>query len=394
MLNFINNERTYSLEDANKINESIKKTLQDKGINIRHYVRSDTDICYVEGNDKIYGLGKGKAGHQVAFGECIEHLLYKEDVKSVKEVDIKIIQNQEFYNLDLIYQYAINLGFNDSKVGCLTFSDPQGNKQLIPVELINYHYFKRSDTNCKYSTFLSKYATTSGSAFGHTEHDSLLHALNEMIERDTTSKFFTLLYDNVNSEGYKFRIIDNSGIQSKFPLLVEKLKCNFGIKTMEVVFCDTPFNVSWAFCVCRPSTNVKFVLPIWGAGCSYYPELAIYRAVTEAYQMMDNYMDENIKEQSKLKVFSERYPKAKNISEFKLNENMNYQTFPESKQILPVKEQVKTIKKHLESNNFYTLTKVIKPFENAYLASVYSPMQDRFYNITKATPVLPMYALR
>jgi len=109
MLNFINNERTYSLEDANKINQSIRKTLQDKGINILHYVRSDTDICYVEGNDKIYGLGKGKAGYQGAFGECIEHLLYKEDVKSAKEIDIKIVQNQEFYNLDLIYQIRYQL---------------------------------------------------------------------------------------------------------------------------------------------------------------------------------------------------------------------------------------------------------------------------------------------
>ncbi|MFV0576633.1 MAG: YcaO-like family protein [Vibrio sp.] len=394
MTDFINNERTFSLEEAEKINETISNFLKNKGINIRHYIRSDTDICYVEGNDKIYGLGKGKAGYQGAFGECIEHLLYEKDVNSVKVIDIEIVKKQKFYSFDLIYQYAINLGFNDSKVACLTFSDPNGNEQFVPVELINYHCFKRSEQHCKYSSFLSKYATTSGSAFGHTEFDSLLHALNEMIERDTTSRFFALLYDDVNYEGYEFRIIDDYEIKFTFPLLVEKLMCKFDIKSMEVLFCNTPFNVSWAFCICRPSTKIKFILPIWGAGCSYYPELAIYRAVTEAYQMMDNYIDENIKEQTKLKIFSERYPKAKNISEFKLNKDICYQTFPEVKPSLSVEEQVETIKRYLDLNDFYTLTKVVKYFENGFLASVYSPMQDRFYNITKATPVLPMYALR
>ena len=396
-------ERSVHGEDAEKAILSMVAGLEKtKGYKFHHYKKKTTDVVYVEdadGNEITYGLGKGIQSKLGAYGECLEHLFYQDIGRSnTVPVTTEEFKKSRLHEDDCLVQYLMTLDGAPKSLDCLPFEILQdGSKFYVPNIMMNYHFLEHDRKKKEFEIFLGRYVTTSGTAFALTKADAYLHALNETIERDITSDFFL----EISKTGYgadgNFARLSTNELPSHMATLLNDIKDRHGASDIDIVISKTKHSTWWSFCVARFPQGSQFLLPEWGAGNSLLYDLAIYRSISEVIQMLDNYEDENKDEHRKFMDFVSRYPKFKPVASLDYSElNLPVVEYDGQNNIAPisVEKQIDIITKSMKDSGYYASAYTAHESQHGHVQCAFTPNLERFYNITKATFVLPLQHIK
>jgi len=248
------------------------------------------------------GKGIGKQSLASAMYETIEHYLFS---------------NQRYENSSYFLPKQIlfdNCGYvvnefcknkKDTLIECAIFNSIDGFYQIYhPLALLDFYNPKYINyfTNSKH---IIKYLHNSGSAVGLSLNEAILHALNEVIERDALSIHFIecfLLKRNA-------RVINKSTLPARIKELIYNVE-RFIDDDIKIINITSDTNVPSYLAYI---TKDDLPLPISGYGCSLNGEYALERAILEMVQIFHLYdQSYTIEDYETLKRF-ESYKNYSNI---------------------------------------------------------------------------------
>lgn len=398
---FINAERTWKDFSAEKrIANAIEKIQKKYNVKINDYSKGRlSHIAYIsdsaEHND-IYGLGKGYQARVGAFGECIEHLLYRYIGRSNYEsIDKRTLIKSRIFRNDVVIRKALEMYGAPATYKCINFNSICNNKKiLVPREYINFEYLNTGNKLSPYELFLSRYVTTSGTAFGLTENDAVLHSINEIIERDTTSEFFIMIANLKCDIKNNFFKIKNDHLPENISYLLEIIKHHYEPITIEIYGSETIFDSFWSICIARFENNSCFSIPQWGAGSSLSMLLAVYRAVAECLQMLDCFDEGNNISEKNFMEKAKNSPVYSSVAKMELSNveidgcpALNYE---ESLSFGSTQIQVEKLANKFAEHGYSLWKHVSYLHPELCISTVYSPDVEKFFNVTKGMPVLPL----
>lgn len=227
---------------------------------------------YSKGELVAEGAGKGKCCEVGALAEAFEHYSLHNDVLSESlQVVTSEIADQSPLRIDGILKC---LGrFNECVEGVL-FKRLTGDGVLVVPKLLVCPCDAPPETACH--TFLERYSSNSGAAFGCSLDEAVLHGLNEVIERHILS--LVMLESIGQGCGLDVHEISHE--------CIEELLCEVGVELCGYVrfyFVDELFGGFFCMAV-RGEEKDGFPLPQIGSGFSQSFLLAFGRAVNELIQ--------------------------------------------------------------------------------------------------------------
>lgn len=227
------------------------------------------------------GMGKGM-NHMPVLGaefESIEHLFYNSQTHSAKQrVLVSQIMEQD---LDFLDDPALNQLSKNTKLTVDSFVDIESSKEV-------YYPFFLSDVNfiddgVSINNHAYQYASDSGYASGSTVNEALLHSINELIERDSISRFIIKYGLGIKENSVTaFKIIPKS-------LPKDLYKIYLGLKDTvdtEVILVKVINNYQIPTYFTAVLSQGSDILPIYGSGSSVDERYAVMRSLTEAYQLV------------------------------------------------------------------------------------------------------------
>lgn len=399
-------ERTYSYEATKQLSDAFEKKLLGK-------IKYET-ICYKDDDFPTYvTYGKIKSGKLVTRGngkgaglqsqlssifEAIEHSFYEsyflkyilkwngvvnkflddvlvsmdclfkdtpsyENIKNIKEkVKIPVIKFQYFgAKKELfipLYMYgpayptpSVNAAEASFIQSVYFSSDYQLKACLYPGDQLS-HYNNFRDA--------IKYSSSAGGAAGIDFDETLLHALNEIIERDTTSEY--LLRAIIHNDYRTYSLIDNDSLDTENKQIVAYLEKSYGLH-IAVIDISGIIGIPTIMVIDKDNTYGKETL-FTGYGTSLSIEYAIQRALLEYKQTIDLVLyDKTLPDIDTYKDFLE----SNNVNEFFLKlyyfdykemlSKLALRTLPELKtkycfRIDSISGMLNTITERLKENQF------------------------------------------
>lgn len=211
--------------------------------------------------------------------ESIEHLFYNSQTHSAKQrVLVSQIMEQD---LDFLDDPALNQLSKNTKLTVDSFVDIESSKEV-------YYPFFLSDVNfiddgVSINNHAYQYASDSGYASGSTVNEALLHSINELIERDSISRFIIKYGLGIKENSVTaFKIIPKS-------LPKDLYKIYLGLKDTvdtEVILVKVINNYQIPTYFTAVLSQGSDILPIYGSGSSVDERYAVMRSLTEAYQLV------------------------------------------------------------------------------------------------------------
>lgn len=399
---FLDIERTIHMSDAEaRICSAVASIQVQFDCRFHSYPRNSAYVAYVksaDGKEITYGLGKGEQAKIGAYGECIEHFFYKRiGLSNEITLDKGEFLASELAQTDLILRQAFELDGSPDVIRCVSFDSLVGDGCVfLPTIYVNFEHFSPVETLNPFELFLTRYVTTSGTSFGLTEVDAVLHSLNEIIERDATSEFFISLLDLGFKLKNTFHSVREDALPESVLAILDQLKKTHQPSQLEFYMSRTVFGTFWAFCIARFPASSPFVLPQWGAGSSLSCELAIYRSISECLQMLDCYDKANDQSQRNLIHHSKKYSHFRTIAYLPVRERAVGKLENLSEWIIgdlaigSPASQVNQIATNMSRLGFSPMKYIVEQSSLYCVATVFAPNLERFYNITKGMFALPM----
>ena len=355
----------------------------------------------VEDGHEVIASGSGKGVHHRigAMAECLEHYLTEtylaefETCRSSHE-----IADQDVLKQDGIIQSL--RGFLDCEtpvVSMRLYLDDSSSEVMVPHILINPAVANVSGCDSDANGYLSRYSSNTGTAFGLTESEAILHALMECIERHTQSELFLSMIGQINS---KFFLFDKNKTfyLPPFRELLRNLP-SFNI------FAQAAAGGTWFFLASEAYPRMR--LCEFGAGCSLSLQHALERSITEYAQCIGltggletdedrrahRLFDElpGLRRLETLAVNNEHFDdgcfiRLTSLAELLGNHTQNYD-FHSPDELLG--HCVDT----LDQEGRPVIYKVNSVGESGYIARVYVPGFNRFHLIRSGLQVAPNHVL-
>jgi len=351
----------------------------------------------VEGPDGVISSGSGKGiYHRTgAKAESIEHYLTQTILaETFARGQTYAIADQSALLLDGIIQSLRK--FTECEVPVISlkaYDDPQ-EEVLVPHILLNPDVSDVHEKPTDANRFMSKYSTNSGTAFGLTAEEALLHALMECIERHSQSMLFLGLVGKDIPVGFYHFLNPNATttipVYNRFADLPDFTV--FGCKANGGVY---------FFC----ATEAKPVnrLAEFGAGCSFNASYALERAVTEYAQCIGIVGGAELDEDKRAHDLFDRLPGLKTLEALTVGSDVvasgNFINDAVLSDVLKEwtvarncslpKSMLSDCVKSLRSENYSVLQRIDKFGETGYIARVYVPGFDRFHLIRSGLQVAP-----
>jgi len=252
---------------------------------------------------------------------------------------------------------------------------PHDSSMVLPYFFINPDYHKQPFVfdEFNYSTF-SRMPTNNGTAIGTTFEEAMIHAINELVERDSISCFLLSTFGKEKPQNLK--LIETSSLPSSIAEIVTKIESDYDEKILLIdISSDLEFPVFLA-----AFTKQKQHIQPMGFGASLYKSYALERAILEALQSLHLY-DENLEAEDELILnkFNE-WPKLRKCAQCNLMSILEAgyfeyfefkkspKTFLSLKEILDYMIQLLTAKnlhvfyaEHYHSENGVSCVKVMIP---------------------------------
>ncbi|MHC8320602.1 YcaO-like family protein [Pseudomonas sp. GB2N2] len=239
--------------------------------------------------------------------------------------------------------------------------------------------------------FLARYSSNSGTAYGCTEAEALLHGTHEIIERHILSLF----YMSVCGIGPKIKLYAPSSALLNKALQNDAYALANAAKLQIVVIKDV---LSVYFSVAFPKNGPGGShLSQIGSGSSLDICTAIQRAVTEQLQSSELYDATEELMDKKTLVLLSCSDKLKNLIDFRPIRTEIFPTLEAPAQIPTetVPEQLKTLQKNLTQSGFKLFHRTIQHHsENSIVTQSYIPGLERFNIIRNGRLVAPQHILR
>ncbi|MDO7899637.1 YcaO-like family protein [Pseudomonas citrulli] len=240
-------------------------------------------------------------------------------------------------------------------------------------------------------SFLSRYSSNSGIAFGCTKNEALLHGALEVIERHILSLFFM----TVCGLGPTIKLYTPS------TALIERALLNYpgaptSVSGLRIIIIKDVLSVYFAVAFPKAGPGAHHLSPI-GSGCSLNIDTAIQRAVTEQLQSEDLYgPTEEFLDRKTLDLLSESR-QLKNLIDFAPVRSaiLSVLDCPLHEHIETVPSQLDTLHKSLENEGRKIFYRTVTRFScNSIVTQTYIPGLERFNIIRNGRLVVPQHVLR
>ncbi|MNJ31984.1 YcaO-like family protein [compost metagenome] len=335
------------------------------------------------GEEVSSGAGKGRYCELGAVAESLEHHFLEQCIGDEPEVisGARIHGCTHSHDDWLLKSVPASLDIPAFRLNSL-----HGDESIyVPAALLNPCSGYVEEILETEASFLTKYSSNSGMAFGCTENEALLHAINECIERHALSVYYMSVCKLMPA--LKLQIPSNSFLEDAFctdkTLLAHAKKLT--------LFLTNEFYGAF-FCIAIAKREIDCSLSVVGSGCSADPSVALYRAVSEQLQcsrlrrpkekqedLSTACMLGSSKRLSKLLTPIIDYPA----------ETLNRGT---SSQGMRAQIQQATEKLHEHGRSVFYRTLFNKP-GLACVVQAYIPGLERFHLIRSGIPVVPQSAL-
>lgn len=339
---------------------------------------------YAQGDLVSEGAGKGGYCELGAIAEALEHCCLQDDLMAGgHECSILVVSSQEPLCRDGVIR---NLSAFDGGVECVGFEGFFGGREVMVPKVLVSPGGKSLDKPCE--IFLERYSTNSGSAFGCTLEEALLHGVNEVVERHVLS---LLMLDSIG-ESVGLKIYEIS------PYVLKGISSSLGVElagSVRVYFVSGVFDSFFCLAV-RDRECCEFVIPQIGSGCSQYFELALSRAIFELNQAEALYgYEERLVDEQAVRIMEV----SKRFEGLRLLRPRRAQMVYELPASFCVsahnpKIQLERVCLGLKLNGYEVCFRVMRKInEFAYVVQVYVPGMERFNLIRSGKWVAPQESL-
>lgn len=382
---------------ANEALARITDTISSLGLNYTVSLSKTSDLiataALTDKAGKILseGAGKGPFCRVGALAECIEHLYATGDVtQQTTLIESRKILLKKFTIVD---EVIANLPNKDISLPCLLFSDISGGSEVqVPAALISTNRKLLETTmNCPDTNFLARYSTNSGTAFGCSFNEAILHGLNEVIERHTLSY---LLMSACKQSLRQYTYTPSPTLMSL--VCLELCDASIDISWMKILLVESTSGVFFSAALPKESESQFILCPV-GSGCSTSPVTAITRAITELIQITALHDESENKLDSITYDLLDSHPLLRNLiklAEFRKEDHAVWNKSIDSR-TPPIEKQINLIVNSLKRTGHNTSYRVLKKFDNGCIVTqVYIPGMDRFNLIRAGSAVAPQHILR
>ncbi|MFK7701524.1 YcaO-like family protein [Pseudomonas caspiana] len=335
------------------------------------------------------GAGKGMHCKVGAMAESLEHFaLDNNSLTGLVSSVIDDIRRQPLLSMDGL---LANLPQSSSKIDCVEMNDMlSGAKVTVPavIQLPCQALGARIEAHPEIS-YLNRYSSNSGLAFGCSENEAILHGLNEVVERHALSKVLMSLcgqHEKLLLKSPAAGVLDELFFgQDSVRALVDGMK---------ILITHTIYGVY--FCMAIPKRpDGRYPVCLIGSGCSVDARVAIERASTELLQMLELF-DESERDND-LKAYSlmQRSSKLRPLIGLEVLRNTEYtcrRLDPPKKKT--VAHQLEYIIEQVSATGLRVLRRTLLEFDNGCIVTqVYIPGLERFNLVRAGVPVVPQHLL-
>ncbi|OUB12253.1 hypothetical protein BK704_10765, partial [[Bacillus thuringiensis] serovar konkukian] len=397
-------EREYSINDALQKGIDVCKELNITANyeNIGNVLHTEyVELFDRQGNRLTSGVGKGggiksKVG---ALFESLEHYLteYKIDYLKQKLFLLEEIPNINQFEKEKIIQLLYSDSNREKLIPCQKYTLLKGRSENLwyPTFITNPFYAdnpRYPEQEIDYSQ-LKRYSSNSGTAIGCSLNEALIHAINEVIERDALSLFLLEYYYYRNNKA--LRLINRDSLPIYLQEFLTKAEEELH-QEIELIDITTEINVPVILAILKEN---NMAIPLYGAGSSLYRDYAIIRAISELVQsnhVIHTYpgaYKESVENMNHLKGFPDHYICAE------FNTNTLLQAFEieyiDFKKINnysshSLDNYLKHLIQLLNKQNFNIYYSILNKFNNdVHLVNVIIPNTERFFNVLLGQIVFP-----
>lgn len=335
------------------------------------------------------GAGKGSHAEIGALAESLEHFaLNREHFKDLAYITTDKIRQQPILSMDGL---IANLPETPSVIECVTLLDPRsGITAKVPavLHMPNSPLTERIQFY-KGLSFLSRYSSNSGIAFGCSKSEAILHGINEVIERHILSKVLMFLCDQHES-----LLMSSPSADVLDEVFFEHLDLRRAADGMKILVVKTIYGVYFSMAIPKIENAGHPICQI-GSGCSVDARVAIQRAATELLQCTLLFDDsEKVADLTTLALLrkSERFRQLISLEMLRNIEHIFRRLEPPVK--LSVAEQIESITDRVVATGLRVLHRPLLSFDNGCaVIHTYIPGTERFNLIRAGMPVVPQHLL-
>jgi ribosomal protein S12 methylthiotransferase accessory factor len=391
-------ERSVSIQDAYELMSKIKADFATKrniffeSVPFGKWGISCVVAKNLSGDILSTGFGKGTDWEIGSFGECIEHL-HLSDVANTPENYDSSIETSTLLQSDVFFQVGNLLNKRSKSIRAIPHAVlGETNTEYVPTSMFGLRRTNVGRALEDHELFFSRYSSSNGTAFGLNRNDALLHAILEILERHEISKVFHSLIEGSDLD-HDFYLVNNYSFDIRIKKIADRLPEMGTLEPVQTLILKTEFGAFFSFSFTRAMRQGKNSL-VWGAGCSLFRNLAIYRSVAECEQSMQADVP---KEDDQVYQLALQYPAFNKISQFGSDQ------FKKQPQLYSAELPIKmTTKEQLSflSNTISLSGRSVLFYEhqsvntNYSVVSVYITNTEKFFGIIFANPVLPISHLQ
>ncbi|UIJ69587.1 YcaO-like family protein (plasmid) [Bacillus cereus] len=340
------------------------------------------------------GKGLGETSEIGALFEALEHYYTEKDaLHNCCTFPSHRIPEIETFNRECIIQLLYTE--REDVLLCRKYTSLKKNKQHVwyPLFITNPYYAENvthPDDSFNYKK-LKRYSSNSGIAIGSTFYEALIHATNEVIERDAWSLFLLKHYYYQNKS--ILQIMDLNTFPSELKTLMKNAVSEIG-KNIILLNITTETNIPTILAV-----SLNGNIPYVGLGTSLYLEYAITRAITELVQtchMIRLFPEQANEERVAILEALKEYPQHYRCAEFNTQRLWNVESrqvsfdsicsFPHQS----LEKYIQELKIRLNDCGFDIYYSILASFNNnTHIVNTLIPNMERFFLNYEGYFVLP-----
>ncbi|CAM3250186.1 hypothetical protein BZK31_27960 [Pseudomonas floridensis] len=349
-------------------------------------------ICVLsdnEGRRVSEGAGKGYHCDIGALAESIEHYALSYDwSRHLVESAVKSVRLQPLLKMD---GFVANLPSDCSVINCVTLTDMQSGAPVLLPAVLQMPHIPLTEKACAQAelSFLNKYSSNSGVAFGCSRPEALLHGLNEVVERHVLSKIFMSLcgqHERLMLAFVSTEILDD--------IFCKGSDFRSAVETMKILIVETIYGVYFSMAIPKRPDGRYPICPI-GSGCSVDPRVAVKRAASELLQATQLFDESEKATDFRAYALMRKVPALQPLLQLDVLRNIDLPC----KRLTPsvrmsVTDQMEHMIKKISSTGLRMLSRTVLAFENGCaVTQVYVPGLERFNLIRAGLPVVPQHLL-
>jgi ribosomal protein S12 methylthiotransferase accessory factor len=387
-------ERSFTARRAIEVAQALSSKFKDeRGINLKKTEmvvagRFCVTAIDASGDVVVAGFGKGVHSDIGAFGECVEHLHLTDIALNPEYYEVEVDPGKIWVD-DIFFRVGQSLACGGARVRAIPHKI-LGRDEVTYVPSLMFGLRRSGEETCfnDRDLFYSRYSSSNGSAFGLSFHDALLHAMLEVIERHEISLLFLELIGQASVQ-CTYDLIGEYNFNPEIRVLADEIAGVGVSQALSTLVKKNEFGTYFAFSYVRHGFGGKDRL-IWGAGCSHFRDLAIYRSVAECQQSLGIDLP---KEDDQVGLLAKKYPAFRAIENFDIKA-LNWRTArlsPET--IVPITtiDQVNKLNQAINALGRYVLFFEHEAIDSSYnVVTVYITNTEKFFGIMFANPVVPI----